>query len=309
MRYEWFIAKRYLRPQGGATFIFHLTLISMCGVALGVASLITVMSVMNGFANDLRSKILQGQSHILLEYPEGEDSYREIMPQFQAVDNVSGISPVIMHWGILYPTGYRSNSQHFVQFVGIDPDLEPEESGLRKNIVAGSLEELRARLDTEKSTEKVKITDILAERRSNPEAPGIIIGKELAYAIYGILESDNETKAAAFSRILGQKLRMITVPSERETISEGITKAADFEIVGVFESGHFEFDYNWVYISLPTAQYLLGIGDSVTRFQIWLEDYSEGATRDEQGGVARFKEQADQGERDNLRAGGGVDVL
>ena len=50
--------------------------------------------------------------------------------------------------------------------------------------------------------------------------------------------------------------------------------------MGVFESGHFEFDYNWVYISLPTAQYLLGIGDSVTRFQIWLEDYSEGATRD-----------------------------
>ena len=95
MRYEFYIAKRYLRPQGDATFIFRLILISVIGVALGVAALITVLSVMNGFGNDMRKKMLLGESHIVLTFPDGLQNYDKIIPNYLPVKNVIACSPVI----------------------------------------------------------------------------------------------------------------------------------------------------------------------------------------------------------------------
>ena len=72
MQFEWFVAKRYLKPEGRVTFIFIIALLSMAGVALGVASLIVVLSVMNGFATDLRAKIMGGVSHLVYTNYRGD---------------------------------------------------------------------------------------------------------------------------------------------------------------------------------------------------------------------------------------------
>jgi lipoprotein-releasing system permease protein len=276
MRYEWFIAKRYLRPQGGATFIFHLTIISIAGVALGVAALITVLSVMNGFANDTRSKILLGQSHTVLKYWEGLENYEDYIPQFQQVENVKACSPIIENWGALFSTDYSGRGRYAVTFIGIDADLEPAVTGLEEKIIAGNLDGLREEKNKPSSSGKVKITEI-----QEPKQAGIIIGKQLAAEIFGVYKSkgvSEEEYNKRFERVIGQRITIITIPDQIESITLGIKKDKTFCIEGVFESGYYQHDYGRVYISLPSAQYLLELPNQITQIQFHLLNHGELAT-------------------------------
>lgn len=283
MRYEWFIAKRYLRPQGGATFIFHLTLISMGGVALGVASLITVLSVMNGFGNDLRAKILQGKSHILIQYPEGQGHYRELQQEFQKIPNVQICTPVIQNWGVIFSNDYGAGNRFAVQFIGMDPTLESKEHGLQTKLVVGDLDGLN-RESAEPSEAvptggMVKITD-LANQPS--KTPGVVIGTELAAAMFGVGSNDPKKKESAYRQALGARITLITVPenqSRNASVTEGITRYDTFRVIGVFETGHYDFDSNWIYIPLRSAQVLQGLDDKIDTFQFWLYDHNQEATR------------------------------
>ncbi|HOL95565.1 MAG TPA: ABC transporter permease [bacterium] len=269
MRYEWFVAKRYLRPQGGATFIFHLTLISTAGVALGVASLITVLSVMNGFGNYLRSKILQVRSHIVFYYDNygGIGNYDQVLSEFAKIPNVAACSPTIKEWGFLYPV--ESRIPYAVNFVGIDPDYEIQVTALDQFMIAGSLDGLREERRPPASGRKVKITELAQAKKH-----GILIGKELAAAMFHIGEAEGETKEQAYSRALGRRINLITLRHDTDTISLEQTSTDQFVVEGVFESGHYEYDSTLVYISLPAAQTLLGLGNRVTEIQFRLRDHS-----------------------------------
>ncbi len=276
MRYEWFIAKRYLHPRGGATFIFHLTLISIAGVALGVASLITVLSVMNGFANDLRSKILEGRSHIVMKYFEGLEDYRSYLPLFSSVDNVAACSPVIMKWGMLFPTDFHHYTQNAVYFFGVDPTLESQVTHIDQKIIAGSMENLQEPLQETDNKEPIQITELADMASPRETAPGIVIGRELATFLFSVPETEDNQKA--FEKVLGMRITLITVPNESESITMGATKSAIFKVVGVFESGHYEFDSSWVYISISSAQYLLDIPGQVTDIHFRLNDHTKQKT-------------------------------
>ncbi len=279
MRYEWFIAKRYLRPQGGATFIFHLTLISITGVALGVVSLITVLSVMNGFANDLRSKILQGRSHIILNYSNGIENYHELIPDFKTIDNVAASTPVLMYRGVIYPSDTPGLGNNFPYFVGIDPRYENEATGLQNNLLIGDLDALSHEISQDPSEETIRIDELAQQEQ---KLPGIIIGKEMAADLFGGMattgEMDEETQRKAYEYYLGQRLTLITVPLESDAANMGKTNAKIFEVVGIFETGHYEFDSSWCYISIPSAQYLLNVPNKVTHILFWLDNYKEAAT-------------------------------
>ena len=272
MRYEWFIAKRYLRPQGGATFIFHLTLISMAGVALGVTSLITVLSVMNGFGNDLRAKILQGRSHIVLKYTNGLQNYEQILPAFAAIENVEAYSPVILNWGMLIPTELPGGGHYPVSLIGIDPKREIAVTQIDKKLIAGTLVPLSDDGSESSDNQKVKITEVQPKR-----IHGILIGKELANSLFGIPDSE-EKKEKVYEAVLGQHVTLITVPDDRESLSMDWKENLDFQVVGVFDSGHYEFDSTWVYISIPDAQSLFHLAGAVTDIQFRLKDHSQEAT-------------------------------
>ncbi len=269
MRYEWFVAKRYLRPQGGATFIFHLTLISTVGVALGVASLITVLSVMNGFGNYLRSKILQVRSHIVFYYDNygGIGNYDQVLSEFAKIPNVAACSPTIKEWGFLYPVSSRI--PFAVNFVGIDPDYETKVTGLEQFMITGSLDGLRREKRPPESGRKVKITELAQSKKH-----GIVIGKELATAMFHIGEVEGESKAQSYNRALGQRINLITLRQDTDTVSLDQTSTDQFVVEGVFESGHYEYDSTMVYISIPAAQTLLGLEDHITEIQFRLYDYS-----------------------------------
>ncbi|MGC9326234.1 MAG: FtsX-like permease family protein [Candidatus Hinthialibacter sp.] len=281
MRYEWFIAKRYLKPQGGATFIFHLTLISMAGVALGVASLITVLSVMNGFGNYLRSIMVEVGSHVVMNYDSagGLKNAEEFMDELVKIPNVEACSPVIQYWGMIQRTNYPGSSPQLVTFMGVDPDLESRVTGLSDNMIAGSLEGLKQEVRPSASQKKVRLNELVAQSDGVKQFPGIIIGKEMAYLYFGAQETDEISQEEAYQYVLGQKLTLLTYLSEGESVTEGKPVQRTFVVEGVFETGHYQYDSSLVYISLLSAQVLLQIPEGrINSIQFRLYDHSKEAT-------------------------------
>lgn len=273
MRYEWFVAKRYLRPRGGVTFIFHLTLFSIAGVALGVASLVTVLSVMNGFGNDIRGKIMRGRSHLVLNYPDGLSDYRQYLPEFSRLGNVEACAPAIIDGGMLYPADFENPPSVQVLITGVDPQYEPGVTGLDEKLIVGSMDGLGDGPAPAESGGRVRITDLQSTR-----APGIFIGKELAARLFQVFETGGEDKRQAYLRVLGERVTLVTLPSNEVSISLAKPNMRIFRVAGVFETGHFDFDYSWVFVSLSSAQYLTDLKDEVTQIRFKLNDYSEHAT-------------------------------
>ncbi|MGH7977330.1 MAG: ABC transporter permease, partial [Limisphaerales bacterium] len=143
--FELFLALRYLRPK--RTFVSIITLISVLGVALGVAVLIIVISVMSGFDHDLRSKILGFNSHLKI-FATDQNGRTETMENYEAVmrlvssnKNVRGVAPFV--FGPVLAEIQPTNGQSTVAtpyLRGTDPALESSVSILPKSIVAGALD-------------------------------------------------------------------------------------------------------------------------------------------------------------------------
>lgn len=139
--YELFVGLRYTRAKRKNHFISFISLTSMVGIALGVAALIIVLSVMNGFQSELRSRILGVASHIeITEYSNQLSQWNALAKQIDTQQQVQASAPYIMAQGML------SNGQA-VQGVlvrGIQPDLENKVADLGSNMKQGQLSDLRA---------------------------------------------------------------------------------------------------------------------------------------------------------------------
>lgn len=229
LSYELFIGLRYLKAKRKQTFISLITMISMAGVAVGVWALIVVLSVMTGFEEDLRNKILGTNSHIvIIDRGEGAiKDYKNIIPKIEKVKHVISATPFIYNQVMLT----TENGVSGVVLRGIDPSEEGKVTDIKKNIKDGSLEALN-------------------------EKQGIIIGKELA------------------KRLLAFVGNKITVVSPLGTLGPmgTIPKMKTFEVVGVFESGMYEYDSTLAYISINDAQQFFNMGDSVSGIEVRLDD-------------------------------------
>ncbi len=134
MKFEIFIARRYLLSQSKGVFSLITTIIGILGVCVGVAALITTLAVMSGFQNDIRKKVIGAQSHILVlgQMPEGR--YQKIQEEIEKIPLVKAVSPNIIGQAILT---YDKSSQG-VMVRGIDPVQEDRTSDLIKSMVEGS---------------------------------------------------------------------------------------------------------------------------------------------------------------------------
>ena len=139
--FELLLALRYLRPK--RTFVSIITLISILGVALGVAVLIIVISVMSGFDRDLRAKILGFNAHLrIVASGETMENYDAVMGLVASNRNVVGVAPYVLG-PVLMETESPGNQQPFfaVPYVrGADPARENSVSVLPKSIIAGKFD-------------------------------------------------------------------------------------------------------------------------------------------------------------------------
>ena len=235
--YEVFIALRYLRAKRKQAFISVITAISIAGVGIGVMALILVLGVMTGFTSDLREKILGTNSHIVISAPGTMlKDYSTIMNRISTVPDVVASTPFII-CQVMISTG---SSVSGAVMRGVDIATAPQVIDLPKDLVEGKLEFLEQEID---STEGTKL-------------PGIIIGKELARSL-GVYPGTT-----------------VTVISPTGLLSpSGMTpRWKKFMVVGIFESGMYEYDTSIVYVSNTTAQNFLKMADEVSGIEIRVRD-------------------------------------
>ncbi len=137
--HELFVGLRYLRAKRRTRFVSFITLISLLGIALGVAALIVILSVMNGFESELRNRLLSMSAHGSVTGSDGvTEDWRALLEEIEAEPGVAAAAPLVSMEGMIQSgRGLRA-----LMINGIDPDLEARLSGDLLNIVEGSLDAL-----------------------------------------------------------------------------------------------------------------------------------------------------------------------
>ncbi|HNP34613.1 MAG TPA: lipoprotein-releasing ABC transporter permease subunit [Woeseiaceae bacterium] len=154
--HELFVGLRYLRAKRRTRFVSFITLISLLGIALGVAALIVILSVMNGFEGELRTRLLSMSAHGLVSGTDGKLlHWQQVVNEVRAEPGVLAAAPVVSMEGMIQ-SGHELDA---VLVEGIDPAAERTLSGDSINMVTGSLDDL------------------------TPGSRGIILGRLLAYDI------------------------------------------------------------------------------------------------------------------------------
>lgn len=237
MSYELFIGLRYLKAKRKQTFISLITLISITGVAIGVMALILVLGVMTGFSDDLREKILGTNSHLVIQkFGAALNDYRVVMEKIRDCPGVVASTPFILSQAMLSSGSNVSG----VVLRGIDVVTAPSVIKIKETLVEGSLDQLA---HDQQSADGSML-------------PGIIIGKELAKML-GVG--------------LSEPLTVIS-PSGLITPTGMAPRWKKFLVVGIFESGMYEYDTTLAYISLTNAQSFLKMADEATGVEVKVAD-------------------------------------
>jgi lipoprotein-releasing system permease protein len=241
MSYELFISLRYLRAKRKQVFVSIITFLSIAGIFLGVAALIIVLAVMNGFENDLRNKILGINSHIvLMQYSGAMRDYQKVMEKISEVDGVVASTPFIYTQAML-KNGGRTGG---VVLRGMATDSAPKVINLGR-MQEGSLDNL-----SERNRSTLKLS------KENSELPGIVIGKELAKNM---------------GLFLFETVNIIS-PMGMATPMGMIPRMKKFVVVGIFDSGFYEYDSSLAYLSLKDCQEFLNMGEHITGIEIKVTD-------------------------------------
>lgn len=137
MGFEWMVAKRYLWSKRRHPFVGVVSLISMVGIGVGTAALITVLAVMNGFDEDMKSRIIGLRAHLVVEKDEAFTDWRELSNKIGRSEVVSGVAPYIEGQALLQVDEWGTG----VLVRGVDPVLEKKVSKFFDYVKQGSLSE------------------------------------------------------------------------------------------------------------------------------------------------------------------------
>jgi lipoprotein-releasing system permease protein len=275
MRFELFIASRYLRAKRRQAFIGVITGISIAGVAAGVASLVVALAINNGFRQDLQDRLLGSTSHINLLRVEsdGIKDWRPLMDRLAKQPHVVAAAPAIYEQ-VLISRGPRARG---AVLKGLIPRDERRVSDLLNTVKtgsAGALEEdapqaktagegARATPTNSNSTatadtsgRPARADDLEGVQQRVAAMPPIILGKDMA----------DELGATVGSIVL------VTSPQGELTPFGIVPKYSRFRVAGIFNSGFYDYDFSWAFARLGDAQQLFGLGDEISVLEFKVDD-------------------------------------
>lgn len=269
MRFELFVASRYLRAKRRQAVIGIVTGISIAGVAAGVASLVIALAINNGFRQDLQESLLRSTSHInlLRTASDGIKDWQPLMKRLEKVPHVVAAAPAIYE-EVLISRGPRARGG---VLKGMIPADERRVSDMLNTVKDGSiapLEEPGTREPPEATTlSKITGKDVHATPPTQPddlsgveqrlaEMPPIILGKDMA----------DELGATVGSVVL------VTSPQGELTPFGLVPKYTRFRVAGIFNSGFYDYDSAWAFTRLSSAQQLFGLGDQVSVIEFKVDD-------------------------------------
>lgn len=238
-RFELMIALRYLLTRRKQAFITVITSISVLGVAVGVGALIIGLSMATGIHRDIQDRILGANAHITVFPGPGDDGINDHARLRQVIGSIDGVeatSPVLFEKGLI--TSELSTSGTAVFLKGIDPQAEAGVTEIAGRFVTGRLEDL--------------------------DAPGegprpIALGVDLARGL-GVIEGD---------------VVRILVPQVRLSPWGVRPRSRSFRVAGIVDSGFYDYDSTWAYVSIAEARRLLGAEDVATVIEVKVADLDD----------------------------------
>lgn len=227
--YELLVGLRYTRAKRRNHFISFISLISVFGIALGIMALIVVLSVMNGFQEELRTRILGVAAHAQITgFDNTLENWQDIARRAKTHPQVIGSAPYVAAQGMVSYDGIVQGAV----IRGIDPKMEDRVADISKKMKAGKLADLRA------------------------GEYGIVLGSELARAL-----------------AVGVGDRVVLITPQGQITPAGIMpRLKQFNVVGIFEIGHYEYDLTLALIDIDDAKTLFRMGGKVSGVRLKLDD-------------------------------------
>lgn len=228
MRFEWLVARRYLRSPHRPAVLRLVTLLSVLGVAAGVATLVIALAMNSGFRETLQDRLLGVTAHITITEPGADaiHNYRELGERLGKTPGVRSVTPALYQTVLLSAGGKASG----VVVKGVDPALEIKSDEALTHIVEGQ-----------------------ADFSVDAEGIGaIILGHMLAEELE-LRVGDNVT---------------LMSPSGSLTPFGMVPRTRTFRVTGIFNSGFYDFDAHWGFVTLASAQNLAGVGDEVIALEV-----------------------------------------
>jgi lipoprotein-releasing system permease protein len=231
MKFEWFVARRYLRSPYRPAVLRLVTAFSVLGVAAGVATLVIALSMNTGFRETLQERLLGVTAHVSLVRPgtSGIHDYEALASKLVSTPGVRSITPAI-YQTVLLTFGGEARG---VEAKGVDPERERRSDAALQRIVAGRLD-------------------------FSADATGIdalLVGKQLAQE-WRLTPGDYVT---------------LMSPQGRLTPFGMLPRSRRFRVAGVFDSGFYDYDENWCFLTLRAAQALSGAGNVANVLEFRLE--------------------------------------
>jgi lipoprotein-releasing system permease protein len=268
MRFELFIATRYLRAKRRQAFIGIITGISILGVAAGVASLIIALAINNGFRQDLQERLIGSTSHISL-LRVADDGIKDWPPLLEGLSkqpHVVAAAPAIFEQ-VLISRGPRARG---AVLKGMIPADERKIGDLLNTIKEGSANALEEDSDMNEDhvgTAASAVPGASAPADASPDSlagvharvaamPPIILGKDMA-----------DNLGATVGSVV-----LVTSPQGELTPFGMVPKYSRFRVVGIFNSGFYDYDSSWAFTRLSDAQRLFGLGDLISVIEFKVDD-------------------------------------
>jgi len=227
--FEVWIAYRYIKFKQKNSFISFISITSMVGIALGVSALIIILSVMNGFQDELRTRILGVASHIEITSSNNLlTHWEDLTKKLHESPDVKGSAPYVDGQGMLV-SEYGSQG---IMLRGIASELEGNVDDLEKKVKVGKLSDLK------------------------PNTFNMILGIDAAKQL-GI--------------VVGDKVNIL-IPQGSYTPAGTFPRMRQFNVVGIFEIGMYEYDSGMALMNLEDAQKFLQMNDAVSGLRVKIDD-------------------------------------
>lgn len=252
MNFELFIASRYLRAKRRQAVIGIITGISIAGVAAGVASLVIALAINNGFRKDLEESLLRSTSHVnlLRVQSDGIKDWPSLMAKLSQQPHVIAAAPAIYE-EVLISRGARARG---AVLKGLVPQYERKVSDLLNTIKSGSADALENASPNPPASNSPD--DFASVQQRIAAMPPIILGKDMA----------DDLGATVGSVVL------VTSPQGELTPFGMVPKYIRFRVVGIFNSGFYDYDASWAFTRLSDSQQLFGLGDVVSVLEFKVDD-------------------------------------
>jgi len=271
MRFELFIATRYLRAKRRQAFIGIITGISIAGVAAGVASLIVALAINNGFRQDLQDRLIGSSSHISLLRiaDDGIKDWPPLLERLSRQPHVVAAAPAIFEQ-VLISRGPRARG---AVLKGMIPSYERKVGDLLSTVKDGSAAALdeaepeQDRVGTAASAVQGAPATGTSATEASPDSlgpirarvaamPPIILGKDMA-----------DNLGATVGSVV-----LVTSPQGELTPFGMVPKYSRFRVAGIFNSGFYDYDSSWAFTRLSDAQRLFGLGDLISVIEFKVDD-------------------------------------